>query len=84
MYPMSVDRTIVECDWLYTAEVLASGRDVARSVELFHRVNEQDFEACERTQPSMSSRAYRNGGVLVPAEHHIAEFHEWVVSRLGE
>ena len=33
--------------------------------------------------PSMSSRAYRNGGVLVPAEHHIAEFHEWVVSRLG-
>ncbi len=24
-----------------------------------------------------------NGGVLVPAEHHIAEFHEWVVSRLG-
>ena len=84
MFPMSVDRTIVECDWLYTAEVLASGRDVARSVELFHRVNEQDFEACERTQPSMSSRAYRNGGVLVPAEHHIAEFHEWVVSRLGE
>ena len=59
------------------------GRDVSRSVELFHRVNEQDFEACERTQPAMSSRAYRNGGVLVPAEHHIAEFHEWVVSRLG-
>ena len=58
-------------------------RDVSRSVELFHRVNEQDFEACERTQPAMSSRAYRNGGVLVPSEHHIAEFHEWVVSRLS-
>ena len=29
------------------------------------------------------SKTYRNGGVLVPAEHHIAEFHEWVVSRLG-
>ena len=81
MYPMAVDRTVVECDWLYTADVVASGRDVSRSVELFHRVNEQDFEACERTQPAMSSRAYRNGGVLVPAEHHIAEFHEWVVSR---
>ena len=84
MFPMSVDRTIVECDWLYTADVVASGRDVSRSVELFHRVNEQDFEACERTQPAMSSRAYRNGGVLVPAEHHIADFHEWVVSRLGD
>jgi len=84
MYPVSTDRTIVECDWLYTADVVSSGRDVSHSVELFHRVNEQDFAACERTQPAMSSRAYRHGGVLVPAEHHIAEFHEWVVSRVGE
>ncbi len=84
MYPVSAERTIVECDWLYTADVLASGRDVTRSVELFHRVNEQDFEACERTQPAMSSRAYRNGGVLVPAEHHIGRFHEWILARLGE
>jgi glycine betaine catabolism A len=83
MYPIAVDRTVVECDWLYTADVVAEGRDVSHSVELFHRVNEQDFEACERTQPAMSSRAYRNGGVLVPSEHHIAEFHEWVVSRLS-
>ena len=83
MYPLTPDRTIVECDWLYTADVVEQGRDVSRSVELFHRVNEQDFDACERTQPAMSSRAYRNGGVLVPSEHHIAEFHEWVVSRIG-
>ena len=84
MYPLAPDRTIVECDWLYAPDVVSTGRDVSRSVELFHRVNEQDFEACERTQPSMSSRAYRHGGVLVPAEHHLAEFHKWVVSRLGE
>jgi Rieske 2Fe-2S family protein len=83
MYPLAPDRTVVECDWLYTPDVVDSGRDVSRSVELFHRVNEQDFAACERTQPAMSSRAYRNGGVLVPSEHHIAEFHEWVVSRLS-
>ncbi len=83
MYPMAPDRTVVECDWLYTRDVVEQGRDVSRSVELFHRVNQQDFEACERTQPAMSSRAYRNGGVLVPSEHHIAEFHEWVVSRIG-
>ena len=69
---------------LHRATWWRSGPDVSRSVELFHRVNEQDFDACERTQPAMSSRAYRRGGVLVPAEHHIAEFHQWVVSRLGE
>ncbi|BBY16218.1 aromatic ring-hydroxylating oxygenase subunit alpha [Mycolicibacterium litorale] len=83
MYPLAADRTVVECDWLYAPEIVAAGHDVTRSVELFHRVNQQDFEACERTQPAMSSRAYRHGGVLVPAEHHLAEFHQWVVSRLG-
>ena len=83
MFPMSAERTVVECDWLYTGEVVGSEQDLSHSVELFHRVNEQDFAACERTQPAMSSRAYRHGGVLVPAEHHIAEFHQWVVSRLG-
>ncbi|MFJ8961576.1 aromatic ring-hydroxylating dioxygenase subunit alpha [Lentzea sp. NPDC102401] len=82
MFPMAADRTIVECDWLYAKDVVATGKDVSRSVELFHRVNEQDFEACERCQPAMSSRAYRDGGVLVPSEHHIAEFHSWVQGKL--
>ncbi|GIF18101.1 Rieske 2Fe-2S family protein [Actinoplanes tereljensis] len=83
MYPVAVDRTIVECDWLYLPEVVASGADLSRSVELFDRVNRQDFEACERCQPGMSSRAYAEGGVLVPSEHHIAEFHRWAQGRIS-
>jgi Rieske 2Fe-2S family protein len=82
MFPVSASRTIVECDWLYTADVVSSGRDVSHSVELFHRVNEQDFAACERCQPAMSSRTYRDGGVLVPSEHHIGEFHNWLQAKL--
>jgi len=77
MTPLAPDRTVVECDWLFAAGVT----DIDASVELFHRVNEQDFAACERTQPGMSSRAYRQGGVLVPSEHHIAQFHAWVEER---
>jgi Rieske 2Fe-2S family protein len=83
MYPLAADRTVVECDWLYTPAVVASGADLSRSVELFDRVNRQDFAACEACQPAMSSRAYARGGVLVPSEHHIGEFHEWVLGRLG-
>ena len=83
MYPMAVDRTIVECDWLYLPSVVESGRDVTKSVELFHRVNQQDFDACERCQPAMSSRVYRDGGVLVPSEHHIGGFHDWLTGMLG-
>ncbi|NIZ90607.1 aromatic ring-hydroxylating oxygenase subunit alpha [Kineococcus rubinsiae] len=83
MFPTAHDRTTVVCDWLYTRDVVEQGRDVERSVELFHRVNEQDFDACERCQPGMSSRVYRDGGVLVPSEHHIGAFHAWVEQRLA-
>jgi glycine betaine catabolism A len=82
MFPLAVDRTLVECDWLYlpevVADVAAGGTDLSRSVELFHRVNQQDFDACERCQLGMGSRAYAAGGVLVPSEHHIGAFHSWV------
>lgn len=78
MFPLTVDRTLVECDWLYAPDVLESGADVSKSVELFHRVNQQDFDACERCQPAMGSRMYADGGVLVPTEHHIGEFHDWL------
>ncbi|MEU1121406.1 MULTISPECIES: aromatic ring-hydroxylating dioxygenase subunit alpha [unclassified Streptomyces] len=83
MFPLAEDRTVVECDWLYAPEVIASGADLTHSVELFHRVNTQDFAACERTQPAMGSRAYRAGGVLVPTEHHIGLFHEWLTKQLA-
>ena len=83
MFPLSADRTIVRCDWLYLPEVVESGADLDRSVELFHRVNQQDFAACERCQPAMGSRGYAAGGVLVPVEHHLADFHTWVLDRIG-
>jgi len=84
MFPLSADCTVVECDWLYPAEVVASGTDLSRSVELFHRVNEQDFAACEQCQPAMNSRGYRQGGALVPSERHLGDFHAWVRARLGD
>ncbi len=84
MYPLAPDRTVVECDWLYLGDVVDGGRDLTRSAELFDRVNRQDFEACERCQPAMSSRLYAKGGVLVPSEHHIGAFHEWVRKQLGD
>ena len=83
MYPKAPDRTVVECDWLYLPSVVQSGADLSKSVELFDRVNRQDFEACERCQPAMSSRVYRDGGVLVPNEHHLAQFHDWVTARVA-
>jgi Rieske 2Fe-2S family protein len=48
-----------------------AGYDLSDTVELFHRVNEQDFAASEWCQPNMKSRAYARGGVLVPTEQEI-------------
>ena len=84
MFPMAPDRTVIECDWLVEPSVVESGVDISRSVELFDRVNRQDFDACERCQHGMSSRSYAAGGVLVPTEHHIESFHTWVRTQLGE
>jgi glycine betaine catabolism A len=81
MYPVVADRTVVDCDWLYSPEVVARGTDLSHSVELFHRVNQQDFDACERCQSNLSSRLYAHGRVLVPNEHHIGAFHEWVTEK---
>jgi Rieske 2Fe-2S family protein len=84
MFPMAPDRTVIECDWLVAPGVLEAGTDLSASVELFDRVNRQDFAACERCQTGMSSRVYADGGVLVPTEHHIEAFHTWVRTSLGE
>ena len=83
MFPLAPDRTLVECDWLYLPRVVETGADLDRSVELFDRVNRQDFDACERCQPAMSSRRYRDGGVLVPSEHHIGAFHDWLREQIS-
>jgi Rieske 2Fe-2S family protein len=44
----------------------------------------QDFDACERCQPGMASKSYSKGGVLVPSEHHIGAFHDWVQDKVGD
>lgn len=84
--PVAPDRTAVVCEWLFTAETVAApGFDAADTVELFHRVNEQDFAASEWCQPNMSSRAYRDGGVLVPLESTIIGewYYPWYRAKMG-
>jgi Rieske 2Fe-2S family protein len=84
MFPLAADRTIVECDWLYLPEVIASDVDLSKSIELFDRVNRQDFEACELCQSATDSKVYAKGGVLVPSEHHIADFQNWASDAIAD
>lgn len=82
LFPISAESTVVECDWLFAKDVPV-GAQLDHSVELFHRVNQQDFEVCEMCQLNMKSSVYETGGVLVPHEHHIAaDFHSWYLRAL--
>ena len=56
--------------------------DPMDAVELFDIVNEQDWEGCELTQLSMTSRAFRSGGVYVPSEWHIRELADFILEKL--
>jgi glycine betaine catabolism A len=83
--PVAADRTRAVCEWLFPAETLDSGGyDVDDAVALFGRVNEQDFSAAQWCQPNMSSRAYRDGGMLVPSEAPvISRYYQWYLNLMG-
>jgi glycine betaine catabolism A len=76
--PVAVGRTTVVCDWLFSPEALAEEPDIDPTVELFDRVNRQDFEACERCQLGAASRVYAHENVMVPVEHHLQAFYDEV------
>jgi Rieske 2Fe-2S family protein len=57
-----VDRTRVECTWLYPPETLADpGFDASAAVAFWDVTNEQDWRACESVQRGAAGRGYRQG-----------------------
>ncbi len=83
VWPEAPGRSRVVCEWLFDPEVMTlPDFDPMDAVELFDIVNKQDWEVCEMTQLSMTSRAFKSGGVYVPAEWHIREFADFVLEKL--
>jgi phenylpropionate dioxygenase-like ring-hydroxylating dioxygenase large terminal subunit len=84
LHPEAPDRTRIVCDWLFHPTALAEPDfDPSDTVAIFDVVNRQDWEVCEQTQLGMTSKAYRSGGVYVPAERHIRAFCDFVLERLA-
>jgi glycine betaine catabolism A len=82
--PVSPELTTVVCEWLFPPETVAA-HDLDDTVELFDRVNRQDFAASQWCQPNMRSRAYAGGGVLVPTEQEIIGrwYYQWYRESMG-
>jgi Rieske 2Fe-2S family protein len=85
LWPEGPERTRIICDWLFDADEMAKpGFDPMDAVEIFDIVNRQDWEVCEMTQQGMRSRAYKNGGVFAPVEHHIRAFDDFILEKLDQ
>jgi Rieske 2Fe-2S family protein len=78
--PESVDLFV---DWYVMPGIKESHADeLARVIEFGRLVVRQDGAVCELNQQGLTSRRHQQG-VLVPQEHGLWEFHEWLRARLG-
>ena len=78
--PITVDRTFVECSWLFPQESLAKPDfDASYAVDFWDLTNRQDWAACESVQRGLSSE-HSIPGPLAPDEDGVYHF----VSRVAE
>lgn len=78
--PLAVDRTLVECQWLFASEAVADPRfDPGYAVDFWDVTNAQDWRACESVQRGAASRGYRPG-LLSTQETSLHRFLELVAS----
>jgi len=72
--PFDVDRTAVECSWLFPPEAVErNGFDPGYAVEFWDLTNRQDWAACESVQRGAGNRGFRPGP-LSPQESTLYQF----------
>jgi Rieske 2Fe-2S family protein len=60
--PLAPDRSRIECQWLFPADVAEQpGFDPRDAVEFWDLTNRQDWRACESVQRGAASPGYRQG-----------------------
>jgi Rieske 2Fe-2S family protein len=72
--PLSVDRTFIECAWLFPEAVAGrDGFDPSYAVDFWDITNRQDWSACESVQRGLSS-VHAVPGPLAPDEDGVQQF----------
>ena len=76
--PLGPEQTEIEVEWLFLPETLARDDfDLADITEFAIRVMQQDAEASELNQQGLHAHKFERG-VLMPEEHHVKAFQDWV------
>jgi Rieske 2Fe-2S family protein len=81
--PKGPERVELTVDWLLQPGVAEAHPDeLERLYALGRLVVAQDGRVCEVNQRGLKSRRHREG-VLMPQEHGVKEFHDWLRARLS-
>jgi Rieske 2Fe-2S family protein len=82
--PLGPEQTEIEVEWLFQPETLARDDfDMADVVDFAIPVMQEDAEASELNQQGMHARRFERG-VLMPEEHHVKAFQDWVREQTGD
>ena len=83
LWPVSPTRTRIVSEWLFEPSTMArEDFDPSDAVEAVQTVALQDWEACERAQLGVGSRAFEKGGVYIPGEYEANQFKEWLMKAI--
>ena len=83
LFPVSVDRTRITCEWLFHPESLDESRfNPDDGIAFWDMTNREDWHICEQSQRGVSSPAYRPGPYSA-RENLSAAFDKEVLRALG-
>ena len=82
LLPLGPECTDMSIEFLFLPQTLADpARDITGAVEFTNIVMSEDAGICEINQRGLHALAHA-GGVLMPEEYAIRQFHDWVRSEL--
>lgn len=84
LLPLGPEKTELVAEWLFEPETLADpDYDISNVVDFAKLVMEQDIAASDLNQRGMHAIPH-DTGILMPEEHHVKWFQDWVRDQLGE
>ncbi|HEY0594336.1 RHO alpha subunit C-terminal catalytic domain-containing protein, partial [Sphingopyxis sp.] len=84
LWPEAVDRTRIECRFLFHPEEMArEDFDPADAVDFWDLVNRQDWAVCERVQRGMAARVHEHG-YYSPMEDYSLDIRRYIARCHGE
>lgn len=83
LWPLAVDRTRVECRFLFHRDEMAKpGFDPSDAVDFWDLVNRQDWAVCERVQRGIAARVHKHG-YYSPLEDYSLDIRRYIADRTG-